>query len=81
MPDRILRPDEVEQKTGLRKAVRYKLEALGQFPRAIRISERLTGYSEAEVQAWIDKKISDENRRIETLIVPSNTGSSFKRIG
>lgn len=68
MPNRIIRSAEVEALTGLKRNIRYKLEANNQFPRAIRISERLQGYSLKEVQAWIDQKVEDDSLRIETII-------------
>ena len=68
MPNRIIRSNEVEALTGLKRNIRYKLEANKQFPRAIRISERLQGYSLKEVQAWIDQKVEDDSLRIETII-------------
>lgn len=57
--DRILRDAECEQLTGLKKQIRYKLEAEGQFPLRRRITERLSGYSYLEVQAWIDDRLQN----------------------
>ena len=55
--DRILRDAECEKLTGLKKNTRYKLEAEGRFPLRRRITERLSGYSYLEVQAWIDNRL------------------------
>ena len=57
--DRILRDEECQQLTGLKKAMRYKLEAAGQFPLRRRITERLSGYSYLEIQAWIDDRLQN----------------------
>lgn len=57
--DRILRDEECQQLTGLKKNTRYKLEAEGQFPLRRRITERLSGYSYLEVQAWIDDRLEN----------------------
>ena len=57
--DRILRDDECQQLTGLKKNMRYKLEAAGQFPLRRRITERLSGYSYLEVQAWVDDRLKN----------------------
>ena len=57
--DRILRDAECEKLTGLKKNTRYKLEAEGQFPLRRRITERLSGYSYLEVQAWIDDRLTN----------------------
>ena len=58
-PDRILRDEECQQLTGLKKQIRYKLEAEGKFPLRRRITERLSGYSYREVQAWIDDALQN----------------------
>lgn len=57
--DRILRDEECQQLTGLKKNTRYKLEAEGQFPLRRRITERLSGYSYLEVQAWVDDRLQN----------------------
>ena len=58
-PDRILRDDECQQLTGLKKQIRYKLESEGQFPLRRRITERLSGYSYNEVQSWIEDRLQN----------------------
>jgi prophage regulatory protein len=68
-PDRILRDDECHQLTGLKKQIRYKLEAEGKFPLRRRITERLSGYSYHEVQAWIDDRLCN-SPRIEYTTTP-----------
>lgn len=59
MRDRGLRDPECKKPTGLKKNTRYKLEAEGQIPLWRRITERLSGYSDLEVQAWIDKRFTN----------------------
>lgn len=50
---RIIRPRDIEAVTGLRQTRIRELEACGQFPRRIRISERAVGWRSDEVEAWI----------------------------
>lgn len=41
---------------GVSKATLYRLIKAGKFPPPIRITERLSGWPSAEVDAWIDAK-------------------------
>lgn len=56
--DRLIRDPEVERLTGLKRGIRFQMEARGEFPKRRKITERLTGYSYLEVQAWVDKTIA-----------------------
>ena len=58
-PDRILRDEECQQLTGLKKQIRYKMESEGLFPLRRRITERLSGYSYHEVQAWVEDRLQN----------------------
>ena len=58
-PDRIIRDAECQHITGLKNAQRYKMEAAGLFPLRRRITERLSGYSLHEVQAWVDDQLAN----------------------
>jgi len=53
---RILRKPAVCELTGLSLSSLYRLERAGQFPRRVRLSERLVGYIEGEVSAWIAER-------------------------
>jgi predicted DNA-binding transcriptional regulator AlpA len=69
-PDRIIRCQEVEYLTGLKRHIRLTLEARGEFPKRIRLSERLTGYSHREVVEWVNVTLTNENLRVDTEIGP-----------
>lgn len=56
--DRLIRDKEVENLTGLKRNIRYQLEAAGEFPRRRKITERLTAYSYREVRRWVDQKLA-----------------------
>lgn len=55
---RLIRIREATQRTGLSKAMVYRLIAAGQFPRQIRLTERTSAWIESEVQAWVDSRIA-----------------------
>ena len=53
---RLLRLQEVKQKTGLSSASIYKQIRIGAFPKGIKITQRATAWSSEEVEEWISKK-------------------------
>ncbi len=53
-PDRVLRTDEARLKLGVGKTTFYELNKRADFPRAIVLGERARGYSEIELEAWIE---------------------------
>jgi predicted DNA-binding transcriptional regulator AlpA len=53
-PQRIIRDDEVQRLTGLKRGIRFQLEVEGKFPRRRKITERLTGYVLSEVSDWVN---------------------------
>ncbi len=57
-PTKILRMKQVVERTGICRAMVYRLQRLGQFPQSIKLSERATGWLEHDVDAWIESRIS-----------------------
>ena len=53
---RILRRDEVEAKTGFKRAHLYTLMRAGKFPKAIRLGIRAVGWDSLEVEQWIAER-------------------------
>ena len=53
---RILKQPEVSLVSGLSRSSIYRLEALGQFPSRVKLSESASGWHSEEVQAWIDSR-------------------------
>lgn len=49
----ILRLPEVMRLTSLSKTTIYRLEALGQFPARVKLSESASGWQAGQVQEWI----------------------------
>ena len=53
---RLLRLQEVKQKTGLSSASIYKQIRIGAFPKGIKITRRATAWSSEDVEEWITSK-------------------------
>ncbi len=62
-PETIMRREQVEAATGLRRSTIYELMAQGLFPQSINIGARAVGWLESEVQAWIHNKI-EQSRKV-----------------
>ena len=56
---RILRRDEVEQKTGFKRAHLYNLMKEGKFPKALRLGVRAVGWDSVEVDEWITQRLKN----------------------
>jgi prophage regulatory protein len=55
---RALRISAVVEKAGISRALVYRLQAAGRFPRAIKLSAKRVGWLEEEVDAWIAERRS-----------------------
>lgn len=53
---RLLRRREVTARTGLSSTTLWRLENLGQFPKRRQLSERLVGWLETDIDAWIESR-------------------------
>jgi prophage regulatory protein len=58
---RILRREEVEAKTGFKRAHIYNLMKAGRFPKAMRLGIRAVGWDSLEIEQWIAER---RNQRI-----------------
>lgn len=76
-PIRLLRLPQVMEMTGLRKTKIYELHAEGAFPRRVRITAHSVGWVEAEVQAWLARRV--ENSLCTSRPSPSRALSSPRR--
>jgi prophage regulatory protein len=56
---RILRREEVEAKTGFKRAHIYNLMKKGEFPQAMRIGVRAVGWDSVEIDQWIADRLND----------------------
>ncbi len=55
---RVLRLDDVREKTGLSRSSIYLKEKNGAFPKHISLGVRLSGWLESEVDAWIAERVA-----------------------
>lgn len=53
----ILRREEVERRTGFKRAHIYNLMKIGKFPRARRIGLRAVGWDSQEIEQWISARL------------------------
>lgn len=69
---RILRAKEVDHLTGTHESQRYRLEAAGQFPQRVKITDKAVGWIEGEVMAWIKGRMAlrDEFEAYEASLPP-----------
>jgi prophage regulatory protein len=56
---RILRLDEVEAKSGFKRAHIYNLMKKGEFPQALRLGVRAVGWDSVEVDLWISERLKN----------------------
>ena len=69
---RILRGHEVDRLTGVHESARNRLEAAGQFPRRVKITDKAVGWIEGEILAWIKGRMAlrDEIEAQEASLPP-----------
>ena len=60
MEKRILRLDEVERVTGLRKSAIYKMMRSGAFPKPLKLTQKAVGWRIADVESWIESRPETE---------------------
>ncbi|MGY1917443.1 AlpA family transcriptional regulator [Pseudomonas tolaasii] len=56
----IMRRDEVERKTGFKRAHIYNLMKEGKFPQAKRIGMRAVGWDSQEIEQWIVERLGHQ---------------------
>ena len=56
---RILRLEEVEAKSGFKRAHIYNLMKKRQFPQALRLGVRAVGWDYIEIDQWIDERVNN----------------------
>lgn len=56
---KVLSSKQVTQKCSISRTTIWRLEALGQFPKRIKLSSRRVGWREDEIDEWISKSNVD----------------------
>lgn len=62
-PDQLLRIDDVERLTGIRKSSLYAKIKTGGFPCPVRITARSVAWPSSRVQAWIQARIAEADQQ------------------
>lgn len=57
----ILRLHDVSRVTGLSRATIYRLISQGKFPSQVKLTSRLVGWHDAEIQSWLKALTSKAN--------------------
>lgn len=60
---RFLRRNEVERKTGLKRAHIYELMKEGKFPQSVRLGIRAVGWDSIELDQWIADRLRARGQR------------------
>ena len=60
---RILKIDDVLDRTGLARRTLYQEISEGRFPRAVQLTTRRVGWPEADIEAWLQERISERDGR------------------
>ena len=55
---RILRLEEVEAKSGFKRAHLYNLMRAGKFPKALRLGVRAVGWDSIEIDQWMAERVN-----------------------
>ena len=66
---RILRLDEVEAKSGFKRAHIYSLMKKGEFPQLLRLGVRAVGWDSTEIDLWITERLKN---RAQQPALPSD---------
>lgn len=56
----IMRRDEVERKTGFKRAHIYNLMKEGKFPQAKRIGMRAVGWDSLDIEQWVAERLGQQ---------------------
>jgi prophage regulatory protein len=56
--NQVLRLPAVKARTGLSRTTLYRQVSCGEFPRPVSIGKRAIGWVEAEIEGWIDSRIT-----------------------
>jgi prophage regulatory protein len=77
MSSTILRVDETARRCGLSRSMLFALKAKGDFPQSVRLTSRTFGFVEAEVEAWIQKRVADSRGTPQSSDLVVGPGHSF----
>ncbi len=59
MNNKVLKIKTVQNSTGLSRSSIYLMMREGSFPKSLSLGTRSVGWLEADIQSWIDSKVSE----------------------
>ena len=62
MIKRVLRLPEVKRKCGISRSAIYEGMKTGGFPNSIKLGSRMVGWSEQEIDDWIQSRLNERDR-------------------
>ncbi|MBS9438640.1 AlpA family transcriptional regulator [Photorhabdus noenieputensis] len=65
MSNKLIRLNEVLNRTGYSKSWTYKLIDKGEFPKPVKIGPRSIAFIEGEINEWIEQRINKSRCSIE----------------
>lgn len=68
----ILRLPEVCRRTGLSRAMIYRLQAARRFPQSVRITTYAVGWIEEEVHCWLKERIARSRSQAQATAATDN---------
>ena len=57
-PSRLIRLDEVKERTGLTRSTLYAKVRAGLFPKPISLTSRCVAWLDSEIDAWIAERVN-----------------------
>ena len=63
MKQAILRLPDIKSRTGLSRTEIYRRQALGKFPKSIKLGVRSVGWLETDISKWIEERIRVSRRK------------------
>lgn len=60
---KLIRLEQVSDKTGLGRSSVYKYMALGTFPKPVPLGDRAVGWVSDEVDAWVQARINERDAK------------------
>ena len=60
----LLRRRQVQERVNLSRSELYRLMALGRFPRAVPLGERVRAWDADEIETWIQARINARDAKV-----------------
>ncbi len=58
--NKLIKRQQVEERTGIGRAYLYRLMSEGRFPRPVRVGTRAVRWLESDIQEWIEARVAEQ---------------------